>query len=116
MSVIDDYIKHVDPTKQPELQRIRTIALAMLPGAKEIISYGMPTIQYKGKSVIGFDAHKNHIGIYPFSGHVIEHIAELAPYSKTKGAVQEKLDNVLPKALLQKIIKVRLQQAFAQEV
>ncbi len=84
----------------------------MLPGAEEVISYGMPTIKVKGKSIIGFDAHKNHIGIYPFSGHVINKINELDRYGQTKGAIRETLDDVMPKELIQKTINVRLQQVF----
>jgi len=113
MSVIDDYISSIEPAKRAELQRIRTIALDMLPGAEETISYGMPTIKFKGKSIIGFDAHKNHIGIYPFSGHVIQEIQELDKYSQTKGAIQEKLDDLLPEELIQRIINVRLEQAIS---
>ena len=88
------------------------IALEALPGAKEVISYRMPTINYNGKSIIGFDAHKNHIGIYPFSGQVIKQIRELDRYNKTTGAIREKLDDPLPKELIQKLIQVRLKQAF----
>jgi uncharacterized protein YdhG (YjbR/CyaY superfamily) len=112
MSVIDNYLKNINPIQRAELERIRAIALEMLPGAEETISYGMPTIKYKGKSMIGFDAHSNHIGIYPFSGHVIGQIKELDRYAQSSGAVQEKLDDLLPKELIQKIIEVRLEQAF----
>jgi uncharacterized protein YdhG (YjbR/CyaY superfamily) len=49
-------------------QRIRTLAKQAVPGAEEAITYGMPTLKYKGKPFLGFDAHKNHIGIYPYSG------------------------------------------------
>lgn len=112
MSAIDDYLKNVDPVQKTELERIRAIAQEMLSGAEEVISYGMPTIKYKGKSIIGFDAHKNHIGIYPFSGQVISEIKELDKYGKTKGAVQEKLDDLLPKELIQRIINIRLKQTF----
>lgn len=112
MSVIDDYMKNIEPEKRAELERIRSIALEMLPGAEEAIAYGMPAIKFKGQSIIGFDAHKSHIGIYPFSGHVISEIKELERYGQTKGAIQEKLDDLLPKELIQKIIAVRLEQAF----
>jgi uncharacterized protein YdhG (YjbR/CyaY superfamily) len=112
MSVIDNYLNNINPTQRAELERIRTIALEMLPGAEEAISYGMPAISYKGKAIIGFDAHKNHIGIYPFSGHVIQEIRELDSYDKTPGAIREKLDDLLPKELIQKMISVRLEQAF----
>jgi uncharacterized protein YdhG (YjbR/CyaY superfamily) len=113
MTVIDDYLKNVDPIQRTELERIRSIALEMLPGAQEVISYGMPTIKYKGKSIVGFDARSTFIGIYPFSGHVIKGIEELDGYATSTGAVREKSDDLLPKELIQKIIKLRLEQAFS---
>lgn len=110
MGIIDDYFEKVSSEQRAELKRIRAIALEMLPGAEEVISYGMPTIRYKGISIIGFDAHTNHIGIYPYSGNVISKIKELNKYDTTRGAIREKLDNLLPKELIQKIIKVKLDQ------
>jgi uncharacterized protein YdhG (YjbR/CyaY superfamily) len=113
MSAIDDYLSTViSPLRRVELERIRAIALEMLPGAEEVIAYGMPTIKYRGKSILGFDAHKNHIGIYPYSGSVILKIKELDKYDTTKGAIRENLDEPLPKVLIQKIIHERLEQAF----
>jgi len=112
MSVIDDYLKNVNPAQRTELERIRAIAIGMLPDAEETISYGMPTIKYNGKSIIGFDAHNKHIGIYPFSGNVIKQIKELDRYGQTKGAVRESLDDLLPEKMIQKIIEVRLAQAI----
>jgi len=110
MSVIDDYLKNINPAQRTELERIRAIVLEMLPGAEEVIFYGMPTIKYKGEPIIGFDAHSNHIGIYPYSGHVIGEIKELDRYGQTKGAIREKLDDLLSKELIQKIIDVRFKQ------
>ena len=110
MSVIDDYLSNVEEPQREELERIRCIANETIPNSEEVISYGMPTIQYKGVSIIGFAARQNYVGIYPFSGHVISAIKELDKYDKTKSAVREKLDDLLPKELIQKIINFRLQQ------
>lgn len=110
MSVIDDYLNNVNPAQRTELERIRSIAKAMLPNAEEVISYGMPTIKYKGKSVLGFDAHKNHIGIYPYSGRIISTIKELEEYNTTKGAIRENINKPMPKSLIEKIIRERLKQ------
>lgn len=63
MSVIDDYLKEFEPPVSTELERIRSIAQNLLPGYEETITYGMPTIKYRGKSIIGFSARKNHVGI-----------------------------------------------------
>ena len=72
--------------------------------------YGMPTIRLQGKAIIGFDAHKNHIGIYPYSSQVIATIEELGAYDTTKGAIREKLGYLLPNVLIEKIIRERLKQ------
>jgi len=111
MSVIDEYLDQCNPSDRTELERIRAISHRLLPGYEELISYGMPTIRYKGASIIAFHARKNHIGIYPFSSQVISDIEELRSYSTTKGAIQEKLDNPLPDALIEKIIQARVYQA-----
>ena len=111
MSIIDDYLQQFELPVRTELERIRSIAQAALPGYTETITYGMPTICYQGKSIIGFDGHTHHIGIYPFSSEVIATTAALKNYSTTKGAIQEKLDNLLPESLITEIIRARVKQA-----
>ena len=109
MTVIDDYLKKVEPAKRSALNRIRTVAKAVVPSAEEAISYGMPTLKYRGKSFLGFDAHKTHIGIYPCSGQVIPALKDqLRGYKTSKGALQVPLDAPISTALLKKIITCRL--------
>lgn len=111
MSIIDDYLKQFEPPVRNELERIRAIAKRLLPESEEIISYGMPTLKYRDKSIIGFDGHKNHIGIYPYSSQVISEIEELRHYDTTKGAIRESLDDPLPDTLIEKIIQARIKQS-----
>jgi uncharacterized protein YdhG (YjbR/CyaY superfamily) len=109
VSVIDDYLKNVEPAKRRELERIRALAKAAVPDAEEAISYGMPTLKHAGKPFLGFDAHKNHIGIYPYSGRVIETLkADLQGYETTKGAIRIPFDKPIPESTLRKIIDRRL--------
>ncbi len=114
MTVIDDYLKTVEPAKRTELERIRQFAKGMVPTAEEVISYGMPTLKYQGKPFLGFNAHKNHIGIYPYSSEVIEILKEqLQDYRLTKGAIQVPLDKPMPEPLLRDIINARLKAITA---
>lgn len=107
--MINDYLKTVEPAKRKALQRIRTLAKEVVPEAEEAIVYGMPALKFLGKPFLGFDAHKNHIGIYPFSGRVFETIADqLHGYKRTKGALHVPLDKPIPKSVLQTIIGARL--------
>ena len=111
MTVIDDYLRNVEPSKRKELERIRTLAKKTVPDAEEAMSYGMPTLKYQGKPFLGFDAHKNHIGIYPYSGQVIEELQDqLHEYGLSKGAIRVPLDHPISAEMLKHIIHLRLKQ------
>jgi uncharacterized protein YdhG (YjbR/CyaY superfamily) len=117
MTVIDDYLKKIEPSKKKALERIRVLAKEVVPGAEEVINYGMPTLKYKGEPFLGFDAHKNHIGIYPYSGQIIETLKdELSEYRSTKGAIQVPLDNPISKTTLRKVINRRLKAIHEKEI
>ena len=111
MTVIDDYLTTIEPAKRQELERIRALAKQAVPEAEEAITYGMPTLKYRGKPFLGFDAHKQHIGVYPYSGQVIETLTDqLKGYKTTKGAIQVPLDHPISEELLTHIIQLRLKQ------
>lgn len=111
MTAIDDYLTTIEPAKRKELERIRALAKQTVPDAEEAIVYGMPTLKYQGKSFLGFDAHKQHIGIYPYSGQVIETLKDqLHGYSFSKGAIRVQLDRPISEEMLKQIIHLRLKQ------
>lgn len=115
MSVIDDYLKTVEASKRRELKRIRALAKEVVPNADEAIVYGMPTLKYDGKPFLGYNAHKNHIGIYPYSAAVIDALKdELEKYGLSRGAIRVPLDDPISKSTLRKVINCRLKAIRAQ--
>jgi uncharacterized protein YdhG (YjbR/CyaY superfamily) len=111
MTLIDDYLTNIEPSKRQELERIRILAKKTVPGAEEAIVYGMPTLTYQGKPFLGFNAHKQHIGIYPYSSQVIETLKDqLHDYGFSKGAIRIPLDQPISEDLLKHIIHERLKQ------
>ena len=109
MTAIDTYLAKIDPSKRAALDRIRALAKTIAPEANEALVYGMPTLTYGGKPLLGFDAHKNHIGIYPYSARVIKELEdELQGFEHSKGAIRVPLARPITKALLRKIIMARL--------
>jgi uncharacterized protein YdhG (YjbR/CyaY superfamily) len=113
MSIIDEYLGKLDEPQRKELERIRMIAKQVVPDAQEAISYGMPTLTYKGKSFLGFNVHTNHIGIYPYGGEEIEvftkELSELN-YGFSSGAIRVPFDYPIPEMLLKKIIQHRIKR------
>ena len=115
MSVIDDYPEKIEPAKREQLERIRSIARNAVPEAEEAIAYKMPTLKYRGKPFLGFDAHKSHIGIYPYSSEVISMLGDaLRGYATSSGAIRVPLDRPMPESLLLSLIHRRLQAIDAQ--
>lgn len=115
MGPIDEYLENVEPSKRKELERIRVLAREIVPGAQEVISYGIPTLTFAGKPFLGFDARAKHVGIYPFSGHVIPTLADfLGDYGFSKGALRVPYERPIPKSLLRKIIACRLKAIRAE--
>src|SRR5260370_37467288 len=115
MTVIDTHLKNVEPSKKKELERIRTLAQKIVPDAEEAIMYAMPTLKHQGKPFLGFDAHKNHIGIYPYSGHVVETLKDqLHEYGLSSGAIRVPLDKPIPESLFKQVINCRLEQIKAE--
>ncbi|MGA2967778.1 MAG: DUF1801 domain-containing protein [Candidatus Levyibacteriota bacterium] len=113
MTTIDDYLKKIEPTKREQLERIKGIAKQVVPDAQEVISYGMPTLKYKGKSFLGFNAHTNHIGIYPYGGEEIEVFKDKLSeykYGFSSGAIRVPYDKPFPENLLKEIIKHRIKR------
>ena len=85
---------------------MRKRILEIVPGAEEVVSYGMPAFKVGGKIVAGLLANKKHVGYYPFSGSILHLFPdELAKFSTTKSALHVPVDKPLTKTLLRKLIR-----------
>jgi uncharacterized protein YdhG (YjbR/CyaY superfamily) len=103
---------HLAEVPQPQkatLESLRKNNIEIIPEAEEVISYGFPGYRINGKIICGFDAFKNHCSYFPHSSLVIPELEkELENYKTSKGALQFPIDKPLPKALVKKLIQVRM--------
>ena len=106
-STIDEYIAQFPDDIQQKLQEIRAVIHAAAPEATEKISYQMPTFYLRG-NLVHFAAFKKHIGFYPVPSGIAAFEAELAPYKRSKGAVQFPLDEPIPTELIGRIVQFRV--------
>jgi uncharacterized protein YdhG (YjbR/CyaY superfamily) len=110
---IDHYLADLEEPKRSTLQQLRRTILEVVPDAEEGISYGLPAFRVQGKVVAGFAAFKNHLSYLPHSGSVFPELrAELAPYTTTTGSLHFPVDAPLPKALVERLVGVRIAQAI----
>lgn len=112
ITTIDEYIAQFPEEIQKKLSEIRAIIKEVIPDETiEKISWGMPTFHLK-TNLVHFAAAKNHVGFYP-GNTGIEQFQEqfkAAGYKFTKGGVQFKYKDPLPKDLIQEIVKFRVEE------
>ena len=101
---IDEYISLQSPEMKPKLKLIRNTIKKIVPGAEEVISYGMPAFRYHGMLVY-FAAFKNHYSFF-FGPAVTKDFAkELTGYETSKATIQVPSGKPVPVRLLTKMTR-----------
>jgi uncharacterized protein YdhG (YjbR/CyaY superfamily) len=103
-ATVDEYIAAQSAAAQPRLRELRAIIRAAVPDAVEVISYGMPTYQFRVGSVY-FGAAKRHCALY---GSAMDAFAdELRGFKTAKGTVRFPLDQPIPRELVHKLVTTK---------
>lgn len=106
---IDEYLRGVEEPKRSTLQTLRRTIIELAPEAEQGLSYRVPAFRVDGNVIAGFAAFTDHLSYLPFSGSVLGQLAdELEGYEMTKSALHFPVDEPPPKALVAKLIAVRL--------
>jgi|SRR5437588_11544037 len=106
---VDEYLRALEEPEHSILEALRRTIVEVVPEAEEVISYGVPAFRVRGTTIAGFAAFKAHLSYLPFSGSVLEQLAdELAGYTMTKSSLHFPVDRPLPTELVRKLIEVRL--------
>jgi len=109
---VAEYIAGHPPAMRKRLAELRAIIRRGAPDAEEKISYGIPAYLLEGR-LLYFAAHTEHIGVYPVTAALRRELGEeLAPYvSRTaKSTIRLPHDRPLPKGLLAKVVRARVQE------
>jgi uncharacterized protein YdhG (YjbR/CyaY superfamily) len=113
---LDAYFAAVPPHLKTPLQELREVIRSVAPEATETISYQMPTFVHHG-GLVCYAAFKNHIGLFPMSGTVLDQFAdELQGYRTGKGTIRLDPNKPLPKVLIKKLVKARVAENEAKAV
>ncbi|MEQ1791141.1 MAG: hypothetical protein HOP00_04800 [Nitrospira sp.] len=111
---VDSYITGFPALVQARLRKMRATIKRAAPGAKETISYGIPTLKLNGP-LIYFAGFKSHIGIYPMTTTIRKQFKkELSPYLSGKGTAKFPLDQPMPYTLITQIVKFRVKENLAE--
>jgi uncharacterized protein YdhG (YjbR/CyaY superfamily) len=106
---IDEYIAACPPDSQAYLQEIRKLIRALVPDAKERISYQIAAFERNGKNIIHFAGWKKHVSLYPVPAGSEAFERQVAKYVDGKGTLKFPLDEPLPIKLIEKVIKLHVE-------
>lgn len=108
--MVDDYIAGFPDSIQASLLKMRATIKRAAPGAKETISYGIPTLKLNGP-LIYFAGFKSHVSIYPMTTTIRKQFKkELSPYLSGKGTAKFSYDKPIPYPLITQIVKFRVKE------
>ena len=103
------YIEALDEPKRSTLLAMRALILEVEPALEQAFAWRSAMFKFGGKYVAGLCAHKNHMTFSPQSPEVMAaHADDLAGYVVSKVSFQFAVDQPLPKALVEKLVKARL--------
>jgi uncharacterized protein YdhG (YjbR/CyaY superfamily) len=105
---IDEYIAACPAESQNYLREIRKLIHALVPEAKEKISYQIACFDLNGKNLIHFAGWKKHVSLYPVPAGSEAFNKAIAKYADGKGTVKFPLDKPLPVKLIERAVKYRL--------
>ena len=106
---VDEYLASIPEPSRGTLKKIRATIRSVVPAqATETISYGIPTVKYKG-GLVAFAAFSKHCSLFPMSYAVIKAFKkELENFIVEKGTIRFPLDKPLPATLLKKMVRARI--------
>ena len=108
MTVIDDLLATTSAPQREVLERIRHLIHAAVPGAEEVMTYGMPGFKYRGRYLVAFAAFKDHMSVFPTSAPIEVFKDRLADFKTSKGTIQFTAQHPIPEALVTDIVKYQV--------
>ncbi|MEW6086620.1 MAG: DUF1801 domain-containing protein [Chloroflexota bacterium] len=105
---VDEYIAACPEQSRSYVQKIRETIRAVVPKAKEKISYQIACFELNGRNLVHFAGWKGHVSMYPIPSGTKEFTKEIAEYADGKGTIKFPLDKPLPLKLIRQVVKYRV--------
>ena len=99
------------PTKQRRaLTSIRDSLRRLLPGAEEVMAWGMPSYRIDGDLVLSFSGFAEHNSLFPGPAVVSSTAKAFPKLETTKGTVHLPRDTAPPAAVLRYVVRSRIEE------
>lgn len=110
---VDEYFDAQSENTRKMLLELKECILKAEPNATELLNYNIPAYALvengKREQQIMIAGYKKHVGLYPHPTNMEKFDSQLSEYKRAKGSVQFPLDKPLPKELIVRMIKYRVE-------
>ncbi len=110
---VDEYFDAQPENVRKMLLELKECILKAEPNAAELLNYNIPAYALvengKREQQIMIAGYKKHVGLYPHPTTMEKFDPELSEYKRAKGSVQFPLNKPLPKELIVRMIKYRVE-------
>lgn len=111
----DDYLADFPPEQRATLERMRALVRSVAPGAVETIGYGIPTFKLGGRNLVHYAGFAKHDSFFPGSAALSDALdADVAPWRTGKGTLQFRHGTEIPWGLLERIVRLRVEEETAR--
>jgi uncharacterized protein YdhG (YjbR/CyaY superfamily) len=107
-AAVDAYLAPLPDSDRDALERVRAVAMKLVPKATQRVSYGVVVLA-RGGDLVAFGAATNHLSLYTMSPGVVEAMKDdLARFEVAGSTIQFTPDQPIPANLIQKIVRARM--------
>jgi uncharacterized protein YdhG (YjbR/CyaY superfamily) len=109
---VSAYIEAAPKAAQPHLRELRALLKQVAPSATEAIKWGSPVLEEE-RILFAYSAHRAHLNFMPTGSSLDPYREALAHYKTGKDTIQLHYDQPIPKTLIRRIAKHRVQNVKA---
>lgn len=107
---VDAVLAALPDAQRAALEDLRDVLHRLVPDATEAISFGVPTLVYRGP-LVGFGATKSECSLHVMRPELVASLrAVIAPRRASGGTIHFAPDAPLPLAVIEQIVRARVHE------
>ena len=110
---VTKHLANYPPAQRRALETIRSSLIKLLPGADEVVAWGMPSYRIDGDLVLSFSGFAKHNSLFPGAGVVKAMSTTLPECKTTKGTIHLPRDTSPPLTALRTVVRARIDEINA---